>query len=737
MKRGGLEINPNAVIGVILFMVVPNLETEQKRIFLRRWIVVLVYTLFLLAFLPLFPVVWRFLGQLFPGVPERISYLLTPALSFVLLLYFIFIIRQKDLMFWVWSAVFLFCYFPLLYYYCEYPAERIHLVEYGLLVILLYRALKVRMRSILIYPAVFLGAFLVGLMDETIQGVLPNRVYEFKDVIINWVSSFLATGLLVAATWKNFVREQSFAVFRRWSAALIAVMLIGNGLFFYQRYWKPPLNVIILTVDTLRLDHLGCLGYERDTTPFLDSLARRTVIFNNVISSAPWTSPGLISVFTGLYPALHGVEARGRALLPGADTIFKVFKKEGFDVPNISFLTSIDNFSNLGLDTKNPVYFEEGQIPGAVLFRWLNDHHRRRFALWYHYRFLHLPYAPDERFNVFLTDRMRSSLESKGVKTVLEETVIPAGTIDFSPLERETVKALYDGQLRQFDHFLQRLFNTLTKWKLHRNTLLVITADHGEELFEHGFIGHASTAIRATMYDEVLKIPLVLYAPSRLKEGRIISQQVRQIDIMPTILEIAGLPIPQSIQGVSLLPAVEGKEMKETLNALSESVFGGYQSNSDQEKIKLRSLRTGDWKLISKKVRAEETSKLFNLKKDPGEKVDVMEMERGVAKRLKQKLNGSLSQMAAKRLLMIAGEKAPTAMPEIPEGVQLEKPTVLFPRPQASIGLKEKGGMVVVKWTGNNDFTYVIQYDVGKGWRNLKGYLTVHGNQKEFGPLPR
>lgn len=496
-------------------------------------------------------------------------------------------------------------------------------------------------------------------------------------------------------------------------------------------------NVILLTVDTFRPDHLGCYGYKRDTTPFLDRIARKGVIFKNVISSAPWTSPGIISIFTGLYPSLHGVHARGQSLLPGTTTIFKVFKKHGFKVPNISYLTNIVNFANLGLDPKEPIYFKEASEPGEEFLIWLDDHHGSRFLIWYHYRFLHLPFNPKDQYNIYLTERMKWSLKSRGVKIVQKETVIPHGTISFTPKERDTIVALYDGQLRELDHFIKRLYERMTRLKLHRNTLLVISADHGEELFEHGFIGHASTAINATMYDEVIKIPLIFYAPSRLTGGLILEDQVRQVDIMPSILDIVGLPIPKSIDGVSLLPRMKGKGEERSLPAISESILGGYQSTPEQEKTVLRSIRTEDWKLVCTQGNEVEVCKLFNLRKDPCETTDVFDVEREMASDLKKKLHASIIQMQTKRLAMLTREKAQFNQDDIPRDAKLEKPVILSPKDRGMVRLNKESGYLVVTWTGNKDLTYVIQYDVGKDWRNLQGSIPVQGTRKIFGPLPR
>ena len=515
------------------------------------------------------------------------------------------------------------------------------------------------------------------------------------------------------------------------------MVIVGNMALFYQKYWRPPLNVILLTVDSFRPDHLGCYGYKRDTSPFLDTIARKGVVFKNVISSAPWTTPGLISIFTGLYPSAHNVQARGQSLLPGTTTIFKVFRKHGYNVPNISYLTDIANFANLGFDPKEPAFLKEAREPGDELLRWLDKRHRSRFIIWYHYRFLHLPYKPKDEYNIYLTDRMKGSIESDGVKAAQEEVVIPHGTISFTPGEKETIKGLYDGQLRELDHFIGRLYKRMTRWKLDRNTLLVITADHGEELFEHDFIGHASTAIHATMYDEVLKIPLIFYAPSRLKEDLVIEDLVRQVDIMPTILDLVGLSVPETINGVSLLSGIRGKRARKSLPAISESVFGGYQSSPEQERIKLRSIRTEDWKLICKKGVEGGLCQLYNLNRDPGEREDLFDVEKETALRLKEKLHAGIAEMQVNQLAMLTREKVRFTRDEIPKDAKLERPIILSPKDESMILLKKEEGQLVVSWTGDKDLDYVIQYDVGEGWRNLKGAIPVKGNRKVFGPLPR
>ncbi|MBW1913162.1 MAG: VanZ family protein, partial [Deltaproteobacteria bacterium] len=205
---------------------------DEKGLYIRRWIITFVFTLLIFASLPIFPTIWYFFSRLFPDILKGVTSAITPLFVFLFFAYFIFIKRKKDSLFYLWSAVFLFSYWPLVYFYCEFPAERLHMAEYGLLVIFVYRALKVRIKTVWIYLPIILYTFFVGLLDEIIQGILPNRVYEFKDITINWASSFLATCLLAGCTWQRFTHVVHIRRFRKWSMVIISMVLVGNIVLF-------------------------------------------------------------------------------------------------------------------------------------------------------------------------------------------------------------------------------------------------------------------------------------------------------------------------------------------------------------------------------------------------------------------------------------------------------------------------------------------------------------------------
>lgn len=713
----------------------PGDGPDDASLFRRRGFLVLAAALVLFASLPFASAVWGAALDLHPLAFRVVVYVLLPAAVLGFLAFRVPVRRWKDPLFYAWSAAVLAAYVPLLLVVCEFPAERFHAVEYGALAALTYWWLGVRIRGPGIYLAVLALGMAVGTADEGIQALLPNRFGELKDLAVNWASSLLAAGLVAGATWGNHVREP--ALRRRvrrlgWIAVLLAGA--GAGAFLWQGARKAPLNVVLLTVDSFRPDRLGSCGGETGLTPSMDELAGDGAVFSSVIASAPWTSPGLISLFTGLQPEVHGVTARGRSLLPDTPTLFRLFREQGYRVPNLSYLTAIQNFSNLGLGpAPGPVDPGEDDGPGRALLRWIEEETGDRpFLLWYHYRYLHLPYAPGET-----GPEATRPPPSEAIRRVMTETVIPRGSVSFSPEERRAVRSLYDRQVRELDRFVRTLVETLEARGLLGNTLLAITADHGEELFDHGFIGHASTAVHATLYDEVLRIPLLLHAPSRIRAGVRVARPVRQVDVLPTLLELAGLPVPDGLHGVSLVPCIRGGSGAPASPALSESVLGGYQSTPEQLSVTLRSIRTREWKLICRQEPAGEPCRLFDLRNDPGEARDLARVLPERTARMRRELHARFAGLERERLDRIRGRKPAFDESSVPEGAVLTVPRILSPEPGAVIRPGPEGLQVRLAWTGDDRLTYVVEYDVGRGWRNLTGAIPIQGTRKSFGPLPR
>lgn len=414
-------------------------------------------------------------------------------------------------------------------------------------------------------------------------------------------------------------------------------------------------NLLLFTIDACRPDHFGCYGYTRNTTPNIDKLAGEGVLFTQAFSQSAWTTPGMISIFTSLYPPTHDVDAKDKTLGEDILTLPGVLKRNGYAVPVLQRFVDIPNYWHLCFDTvdKEQFHGEEGED----LLELLEAYKKGKFFIWYHYHGLHLPYNPPSPYDrIFLENTVHeASSNPETISTVKKKSVIKYGSINFTDIDKKAVVALYDGQLRQLDDYVGRLIGKMKDWGILDNTLIILTSDHGEELLDHGFIGHASTSLNAKLYDEIIHIPLILWWPRKL-EHRVINELVQQVDIMPTILDMLGLPVPEGLQGSSLLPLMHGKTLCDSQpvpgnfgkeKVFCETILGGYQSTKEMEKIKLRCIRTKDYKLIytnipphalSSEGSNSETYELYDLKKDPKEQKNIVEKRPDIVKELQKEL---------------------------------------------------------------------------------------------------
>ena len=405
-------------------------------------------------------------------------------------------------------------------------------------------------------------------------------------------------------------------------------------------------NILLFTIDACRPDHFCCYGYNRNTTPNINKLAKEGVLFTHAFSQSAWTTPGMISIFTSLYPPTHGVDAKDRTLREDVLTLPKVLKGNGYVVPVLPKFVDIQNYWHLGFDAVDKERFQGGE--GEDLLKLLEAYKDQRFFIWYHYHGLHLPYNPQNPYDKIFQDDISGSLpaETESIALVKTKSVIKNGSVSFNSAEKKAVVALYDGQIRQLDDYMGQLTERMKQWGILDNTMFIITSDHGEELFEHGFIGHASTSLNAKLYDEIIRIPLIIWWPKKIKH-KVVGELVQQIDIMPTILDMLGMPPFEGLQGYSLLPSIEGKPANNSRPVFCETILGGFQSTKEMEEIRLRCVRTKEWKLIYTNTPASDVSRgglnegkyeLYNLSSDPKEERNVFENHPDVVKELKKKL---------------------------------------------------------------------------------------------------
>jgi len=399
---------------------------------------------------------------------------------------------------------------------------------------------------------------------------------------------------------------------------LIAAILLLNLLatvscFDGQSEVARPSNLILISIDTLRADHVGAYGYPRPTTPNIDALARDAVLFKTCVAHAPTTLASHASIFTSLLPRHHGASiSRMTRLAEGVPTLAEALLRRGYHTASFNGGVQLDRV--YGMDRGFDVYEsvkprqagdsalggDENRLIHGVerSLEWIGKV-EQPFFLFLHSYEIHHPYTPDEQtlelFEKSYTGRFPSHIS----KRLLSR--INAGAIAADVTDLQHIIDTYDAELRSADEAVGKLIASLRQNGLYEDAMIILTSDHGEEFTEHGIVGwHAHT-----LYDELLLVPLIIKFPKSLFAGRVVDSQVRGIDVAPTALEALGIEIPQSFTG-SALGANMANGTEQELLALSM-----FDSGARNPQWSLRSER---WKLHSWAEKG-----LVDLIRDPSE----------------------------------------------------------------------------------------------------------------------
>lgn len=384
-------------------------------------------------------------------------------------------------------------------------------------------------------------------------------------------------------------------------------------------------NVILISVDTLRADHLEIYGYKRVTSPNIDRFFKDGLIFLNHISQSANTLPSHMSLFTSLYPQEHGVRLlTDPPLKKSYKTIAEILKENGY--ATLGLYT--------GSDHLDPQFgFERGfdsYLPGSTnedfVLKELSELQRKnkKFFLFLHPYNPHDPYIVPKKYSQKFTDpdyqgKIDSSLRNYPEDAILDLKKLTnefwAKVDSQSPEDIKHLQDLYDAEIFLTDEKLRQLFSQLEEDNQLDKTIVILTSDHGEEFFEHGQKKHQQ------LYDEVIKIPLLIRYPKnpQLKTAAI----TQNIDIAPTILDLLDLPDGVGFSGKSLLPLIVGATDKVNDYTISQWSYS-------------TAIRTLEWKLLLYQGKDKE---FYNLKTDPGEKVNVIKKYPEIAEALKRELN--------------------------------------------------------------------------------------------------
>src|SRR5713226_7255 len=404
------------------------------------------------------------------------------------------------------------------------------------------------------------------------------------------------------------------ASFRCFGFLLIAGLLVPISAASAEP--NPAPNVVVITIDTLRADHLGCYGYKQIRTPNIDALAADGVRFERAYTPVPVTLPAHTVIFTGTYPMLSGMhDFSGNKLGLGQATLASVLKQHGYATGAVIGSAVLD--SRFGLNQGFDFYYdhfdfnrlqesnlEEMERPGNVVadlaLDWLGKNYHSKFFLWMHLYDPHFPYRPPAPFSEQYKDRP------------------------------------YDGEIAFADAQVGRLIAFLKAKDLYRNTLIVLSGDHGESLGEHGEKTHGFFIYNATLH-----IPVIIHLP-QAPAAKTVPELVSLADLMPTILRALKVEVPAQVQGRSLLAWMTPKKDVDSRNLYAETFLPRLHFNWSE----LRSVETANYQFID-----APKPELYDLSKDPGETLNLYAEKKAVADELRARLNKLIQQYSANQEL--------------------------------------------------------------------------------------
>lgn len=365
---------------------------------------------------------------------------------------------------------------------------------------------------------------------------------------------------------------------------------------------EAPGGVLLVLIDTLRQDSLGCYGYHRPTSPAIDALALDAIRFTELVPQSSWTRPSVASLLTSTYPTVHGAEDHPDAVRPGLATLEDALKRGGYEThvlmgnPSCLPLWGLCTDFSRGLDLSTPDVEtmrnqDEGIVGEAIqTVRLLAN---GRWFLYVHLMSPHQPYLAPSPYNaVFLSQDVSGS----------QETVM-----------RTWMKDSYDGEIAYVDSLLGPLFNEMKGLGVWDNSYVVLLADHGEQFWEHGNNGHGMS-----LFEEEIRVPFLLKLPHSQHAGTVCKTLIEMVDVAPTLLDLLGLPREPRFQGSSFSDLVNA-ETTPSSNAEEQIAYASLRFNRHDERMA---------KTVSRKyIRKEDTqrSEWYNLREDPTEQRPLLE----------------------------------------------------------------------------------------------------------------
>jgi len=410
------------------------------------------------------------------------------------------------------------------------------------------------------------------------------------------------------------------------------------------------MNVVLVALDTVRADHLGCYGYRHDTSPALDAFAASGTRFERCLAPGIPTTPSYTTTFTGQLPVTHGIVTHGggRDIDPVRPWLPQILCNAGYATCAVDNLFRMKPWFGRGYETlidSSQRLGSSHEIECTGINRravpWIKNHAAEQFFLFIHYWDVHTPYLPPAKYRPLFYEGDPCDPARKGALHRFYETSMHAGAWrggwikELAPPGRELtdieyLRAMYDSEIRHLDDGLAEVLGAIDDAGLREDTMVVFFADHGEEMYEHDvFFDHHG------LYQGNLHVPLLVRCPGRGRAGAAVPHVVQHADIAPTILDAAGLDVPDAMEGRSLLPYITG----ESDRPIQRTFVTGectYQRK--------RAIISGRHKLIVALDKGNDLHKmppreLYDLEADPGETRNLADEKPEVVRALERELN--------------------------------------------------------------------------------------------------
>ena len=507
--------------------------------------------------------------------------------------------------------------------------------------------------------------------NSYIYHLFPEKFYV-ASILTNILIVVLAASLgfvLKGVDWQKLVDGAGARISGSAAVAVLVLLAILNAAATIAGNARSPEgpNIVLIAVDTLRADHLSCYGYERNTSPEIDSLAGEGVLFLRCLSHIPATTPSFATIFTSKKPVSHGVLDNsyvGFALDSRHLTLAEVLKNHGYETA--AFVSGYTLKSDANLAQGFDVYNDDldggerkAESVNADALQWLEQRKDSRFFLFLHYFDPHGRYeAPSPYSEMFPCTNDGPRTVRMPIYQGYEGITAPSFYI-----------AQYDGEIRYADHHVGQVIERLKQLNIADETLVIFTSDHGEGLderiwwFDHGCF----------VYEEQIRVPLILWYPEVLARTNV-EQAVTLADVFPTILDVVGIDPPDGLEGRSLVPAASGRD-GEGGTVFCEGARGSPRRNPGMvEGIpgKQFAAKAGNWKLMRTAMATGLQWELFDIEKDPRELNNLAGKGIPVEEELREELTGYIEEYRSSRYYLRATEGALKRKADGPAGKREE-----------------------------------------------------------------